>query len=79
MIEKFYAQSKFFETLEEMTEFLQKWPDEPFDLNYYHAFLNDRFREAQLNVQANPEITNRTIFKLLRMNTDWTEEMRNDE
>lgn len=73
MIEKFYVHAKHFDTLEEMTEYLQKWPDEPFDLNYYHEFLNDKFREAQLNVQVNPAITNRTIFRLLRMSTDWAE------
>ena len=67
----YYSRGKFFETFQEMVEALKIWDDEPCDLAYYREFLDERFREAELNLQANPEVTNRTIFKLLRMNTDW--------
>lgn len=69
----YYSRGKFFNTFEEMMEALKIWNDEPCDLEYYRQFLDERFREAEMNVHANPEVTNRTIFRLLRMNTDWVD------
>jgi len=71
----FYCKGKFFDTFDEMMEYNKKWPDSPLDLAHYREFLDQRFKEAELNVNANPDITNRTIFKMLRWCTDWTDEV----
>ena len=69
-----YYQGKFFDTLQEMLEYANKWPDLPFDLQAYKVFLNMRLEEAITNSSINKTLTNRAVYRILRMNTDWCDQ-----
>jgi len=69
--QKFYNHGKIFESFDDMEKYSQEWPDEPLDLEHFRKFLDDRFKEALINKQLDPSITNRTMYRLLRLNTDW--------
>jgi len=66
-----FYHGKYFDSPQDMTEYARKWPDLPADLEYYRVFLDQRMKEAEMNVQANPEFTNRHLFSLLMMHTEW--------
>jgi hypothetical protein len=65
---------KTFKSLEEATAYEKKWRDEPADLDDFKRFLSQRCHEASMNADCNPNFTNRLLYKLLRMHTDWVED-----
>jgi hypothetical protein len=76
---EFYYHGKSFESMDEMVEYALSWPDLPVDLEDFRDFLEQRFKEAEMNVAANPNFSNRTLYLLLRMNTDWATVERKKE
>lgn len=68
-----YYAGKYFDTVEEMLAYSEKWPNEPLDLIEYREFLDQRWREAKINLQSGASLTNLHAYSLLRMSTDWTE------
>lgn len=69
--QKCYSKGKFFDCLDELIEYEKIWPSSPADLEEYRRFLDQRFEEAKLNLEMNPSFSNRDVFFLLRMNTEW--------
>jgi hypothetical protein len=72
--QKYYYHGKFFDTFEEMVDYAKAFPEMPFDIEYFKQFLNDRYKEAEMNNELKESVTNRFVFKLLRKQTDWVTE-----
>jgi hypothetical protein len=70
----FYYDGKEFDNEEEWKAYIKQWPDQPLDLEGYRLFLDQRYREAECNLSINPNFSTKTAYKLLRINTDWTED-----
>lgn len=74
MAQLIYLKGKTFNSMEDAMAYETKWRDEPADLDDFKRFLSQRCLEARTNAEANPEFTNRLLYKLLRMHTDWVED-----
>ena len=75
MGKKYFWGGKFFETIEEMKDFIDKWPSMQIDLDQYRHFLDERWKEAKCNLESRGTLTNIEAYYLLRMNTDWVPEV----
>ena len=69
----YFFHGKFFDTMEEMLDYARKWPESPVDLEWFKTFLDQRYQEAILNAQMNPEFDNIDLFRMLRVSTDWVD------
>lgn len=70
----FYYNGKKFDSFEEMMAYAHKFPHLPCDIEYFEKFFADRLLELKMNLEMNPDFTNLTAFKLIRMNTDWVKD-----
>lgn len=70
-----YLHGKYFETLEDLKQYHEKWPDLPLDIEEFERQMQMRINEAKMNFECSGgRWTNRDAYKLLRMQTDWVEE-----
>jgi hypothetical protein len=68
----FYYQGRFFPDREGFLDFVKDWPDLPVDLEQYRKFLDDRYREVEMNVAAhNGDFTNRHAYFLMYTHVQW--------
>lgn len=75
----FYSLGRRFESIEDLMDYGRQCQDMPFDVEYFERFINDRLYEAKINKESNPQITNRKIFQILRMHTDWAQDKQEAE
>jgi hypothetical protein len=69
-----FLMGKWFATVQEMLDYEQQWKDLPVDIRQFAVFLAQRLKEAEQNLSANPEFSNRTLYRMLRQHTEWTEQ-----
>lgn len=69
--EKFFAKGKYFDSFEELLEYERKWPEMQLDLQDFKNFLDQRYREAEMNLKFRGTFTNKEAYLLLRGTTDW--------
>ena len=70
----FYWAGRYFNTVEEMDDYIKKWPNEQLDLEEYRKFLEQRWQEAKTNLEMRGSLTNREAYALLNIYTHWAKE-----
>lgn len=71
--DKYYVHYRYFNSLDEMMEYVKQWPDLPASVEYYEKYFADRLREIKLNVEMNCNFTNKMALLLQRSPWDGVE------
>ena len=66
--EQFYSKGKFFDSFDELLEFERKWPNMQLDLVEYKKFLDERYKEAEMNLKLRGSFTNKEAYSILAAN-----------
>ena len=73
MTKKFYYHGKFFDDEGEFLDFVDAWPDMPFDIKEFEESMQQRIREIDMtNELRGGTMTNREAYELLGLLTKWT-------
>jgi hypothetical protein len=69
---RFYAHGRFFEDEREFFQFLNNWPDMPWDRLEFKAQMQMRLDELEMNdIIRGGKLTNREAYEILRLCTNW--------